>query len=207
MSTAIGERIDFDPRLLGERLGGLLNSLVVPRPIAWVSTRSRNGVDNLAPHSYFRVASVHPPVVQFISLGAKDSLRNVRETGDFVVNVATYDLARAVNATATEYPPEVSEFDAVGLEREPSTRVRPPRVAASPIAIECRTTGEMAFPEATVLFGEVVHIAVTPELLRDGLVATDLLEPLARLGRSDWARLGEIFELRRLPDVAPTAVR
>jgi len=104
MSTAIGERIDLDPRLLGVCLGGLLNSLVVPRPIAWVSTRSRNGVDNLAPHSYFTGASVHPPVVQFTSLGAKDSLRNVCESGEFVVNVATYDLACAGNATATEYP-------------------------------------------------------------------------------------------------------
>ena len=199
MSTAIGERIDFDPRLLGERLGGLLNSLVVPRPIAWVSTRSRNGVDNLAPHSYFRVASVHPPVVQFTSLGAKDSLRNVRETGEFVVNVATYDLARAVNATATEYPPEVREFDAVGLAREPSARVGPPRVAASPVVLECRAAGEAAFPAATVVFGEVVHVAVKPAVLRDGAVAPDLLDPVARLGRSDWTRLGEVFELRRIP--------
>ena len=95
----------------------------------------------------------------------------------------------------------------LGLSGSRRLESAPPRVAASPIAIECCTTGKMAIPEATVVFGEVVHIAVTLELLPDGLVATDLLEPLARLGRSDWARLGEIFELRRLPDVAPTAVR
>lgn len=199
MSTAVAQRVDFEPRALGERLGAFLNTLVVPRPIAWVSTRSRAGVDNLAPHSYFTVASVHPPIVQFTSLGAKDTLRNVRETGEFVLNVATYALAQAVNITGTEYPPERSEFDAAGLEREASSRVRPPRVATSPIAIECRLAGEQVFPDATVVFGEVLHIAVKPDILRDGRVAIDLLDPAARLGGADWARLGEIFELRRVP--------
>ncbi len=197
--SLVGRRADIDPAEMGDRLGALLNTLVVPRPIAWVSTRSREGVDNLAPHSYFTVASIHPPIVQFTSLGQKDTLRNVRETGEFVVSVATAELASAVNATATEYLPGESEFDAVGLAREPSVVVRPPRVAASPVAIECRAAGEVAFPAATVVFGEVVRIAIAPWVLRDGLVAPDLLDPVARLGRADWARLGEVFALRRIP--------
>ena len=192
-------RVDMAPAELGQRLGAFLNDVVVPRPIAWVSTRSAAGVDNLAPHSYFTVASVDPPVVQFTSVGAKDSLRNIRETGEFVVNVVPYALARAVNLTGTDFPGEQSEFDAAGLAREPSLRVRPPRVAASPVALECIAAGERSFPGSTVVFGEVVHIAVRPEVLREDRVAIDLLDPAARLGGDDWARLGEIFALRIVP--------
>ncbi len=199
MDTFAAARVAFDPSQLGERMGALLNSVVVPRPIAWISTRSRDGIDNLAPHSYFTVASVDPPILQFTSLGPKDTLRNVRDTGEFVVNVATRALAETVNATATEYPPDTGEFDALGIAREEAARVAPPRVAASPIAIECRAAGEVAFPASTVVFGEVVHVAVQPAVLRDGLVAPDLLAPVGRLGRSDWAALGETFALRRIP--------
>src|ERR1700710_3112394 len=108
-------RVDFDPRALGKDVYALLNTIVVPRPIAWVSTRSSSGVDNLAPHSYFTVAAVQPPVVQFTSVGVKDSLRNVRETGEFVVNVSTRPLLMSVNRTATRFAPHVDEFLAAGL--------------------------------------------------------------------------------------------
>ncbi len=199
MDTAAAERVAFDPSDHGERFGALLNSVVVPRPIAWISTRSRDGIDNLAPHSYFTVASVDPPIVQFTSLGPKDTLRNVRDTGEFVVNVATRSLADAVNATATDFPPAIGEFDAVGIEREASARVTPPRVAASPIAIECRAAGEVAFPASTVVFGEIVHVAVHAAVLRHGLVVPELLDPVGRLGRADWAALDEVFSLRRIP--------
>jgi flavin reductase (DIM6/NTAB) family NADH-FMN oxidoreductase RutF len=192
-------RVDFDPGRLGEDVYALLNSIVVPRPIAWVSTRSSAGVDNLAPHSYFTVSSVQPPVVQFTSVGVKDSLRNVRETGEFVINVSTQPLVDAVNRTATRFSPDVDEFLAAGIRTEPSEMVAPPRVAASPVAIECCFVDERSFGESTVVFGEVLHIAVSPEVLRDGEVAPDLLAPVARLGGSLWCGLGTIFDLERIP--------
>lgn len=198
MTTTLDQRVDFT----GEQLSGLLNSIVVPRPLAWVSTRSSANIDNLAPHSYFTVASDQPPVVQFTSIGAKDTLRNVRQTGEFVLNIATFDLVQAVNTSGTDFPPEQSEFEAAGLRREPSLRVRPPRVAASPVIIECRVAGERVFPNSVVVFGEVVHIAVRPEVLRDGRVAVDLLDPLARLAGPNFAQVGTVIELPIVPYAA-----
>lgn len=200
-------RVDFDPRSLGEDIYALLNSIVVPRPIAWVSTRSSAGVDNLAPHSYFTVSSVQPPVVQFTSVGVKDSLRNVRETGEFVVNISTHALVDAVNRTATRFAPDVDEFLAAGLATEPSELVTPPRVAASPVAIECCFVDERSFGGSTVVFGEVLHIAVSSHVLRDGQVAPELLAPVARLGGSLWSELGTVFDLERIPveDYEPPA--
>ncbi len=171
---------------------------MLPRPIAWVSTRSAAGVDNLAPHSFFTVASARPPVVSFTSVGTKDTLRNVRETGEFVVCLSGRAMAEQVNATGTNHPASTSEFDAAGLEREPSARVAPPRVAASPGALECRAAGEAVFGDSTVVFGEVVHVAVARAVLADdGLPDPVLLDPVARLGRDQWAALGEVFALRR----------
>lgn len=192
-------RVDYDPRELGGDVYALLNSVVVPRPIAWVSTRSSSGVDNLAPHSYFTVSSVAPPVVQFTSVGVKDSLRNVRETGEFVVNVSTRALVDSVNRTATRFPPEVDEFVAAGLTVEPAEMVAPYRVAESPIAIECCFIDERSFGDSTVVFGEVLHIAVDPSVLRDGRVDPELLAPVSRLGGSLWGGLGDVFELERIP--------
>jgi flavin reductase (DIM6/NTAB) family NADH-FMN oxidoreductase RutF len=197
--AAANARVDFAPAAHRDSMMLLLNSVVVPRPIAWVSTRSRAGIDNLAPHSYFTVASVDPPVVQFTSIGEKDTLRNVRETGEFVVNVVPNALAEATNLSGTDYPAAESEFDAAGLAREESLLVRPPRVAASPVALECVFAGERVFPGATVVFGEVVNIAIQPQVLRDGVVAIDLLDPAARLGGWEWGRLGDIFTLAIAP--------
>jgi flavin reductase (DIM6/NTAB) family NADH-FMN oxidoreductase RutF len=193
-------RRDYDPAELGAAIYPLLNSVVVPRPIAWVSTRSADGVDNLAPHSFFTISSVTPPVVQFTSVGTKDSLRNAVATGEFVVCVSSEELAEQVNATATDFPAEVSEFDAVGLEREPSRLVAPPRVAASPVALECRLVGTRDFGGgSTVVFGEVVWVAVDERVLRDGRPAVDLLRPVARLGANQWSTIGEVSDRRRVP--------
>ena len=101
-----------------------LTAVVVPRPIAWVSSLSASGVGNLAPHSFFTVASAEPPVVSFTSVRTKDSLRNIRETGEFVVNFAPRDLAVQVNRTGTDFPPDVDELTAAGLTAEPSRLVR-----------------------------------------------------------------------------------
>ncbi len=161
-------RRDYDPADLGSAVYPLLNSVVVPRPIAWVTTRSPQGVDNLAPHSFFTISSVRPPVVQFTSVGEKDSLRNAVATGEFVVSLCPEDLVEQVNLTATDFPPDTSEYDAVGLTREASTRVGPPRVAESPVALECRLVGTREFGgDDTVVFGEVVWISVDERVLRD----------------------------------------
>ena len=197
-------RRDYDPEQLGGDVYALLNSVVVPRPIAWVSTRSADGVDNLAPHSFFTISSVLPPVVQFTSVGAKDSLRNAVATGEFVVSLCPEELVEQVNATATDFPADVSEFDAVGLEREASRVVAPPRVAASPVAIECRLLGVKAFGSgdgggSTVVFGQVVWIAVDERVLRDERPEITLLRPLARLGAQEWSTIGEVTSRRRVP--------
>jgi len=192
-------RRDFDPAQLRRAVYPLLNSVVVPRPIAWVSTRSAAGVDNLAPHSFFTIAGIDPPVVQFTSVGSKDSLRNALATQEFVVCVCTEPLMELVNLTGTDYPADISEFDAVGLTREPSVLVAPYRVAESPVALECRLVGTKEFGECTVVFGQVVHIAVDESVLRDERPAIDLLRPVARLGANEWSTIGEVTSRRRIP--------
>jgi len=193
-------RRDYDPADLGPNVYPLLTSVVVPRPIAWVSTRSADGVDNLAPHSFFTISSVQPPVVQFTSVGGKDSLRNALATGEFVVCLCPEDLAEQVNRTGTDFPPDVSEFDATGLTREPSRRVAPVRVAESPVALECRVVGTHDFGGgSTVVFGQVVWLAVDERVLRGGRPVVELLQPLARLGADEWSTVGRVSERRRVP--------
>lgn len=190
-------RVGYDPSELGPAMYPLLTSVVVPRPIAWVSSRSAAGIDNLAPHSFFTVAGVDPPVVSFTSVGTKDTLRNIRETAEFVVHVATEGCQEAMNICGTDYPPTCSEFDEAALTREPSLLVAPSRVAEAPVALECRLAGEHAFGRCTVVFGEVLHVAVHAGVLRDGVVDISLLRPLARLGGAQWSALGTVFALRR----------
>ncbi len=176
-----------------------LTATVIPRPIAWVSTLSAQGVPNLAPHSFFTVASAEPPVVQFTSVGTKDSLRNVRATGEFVVHLAPRSLTHAVNRTGADYPPEQDEFEGASLATEPSRLVAPARVADSPVALECVAAGERSFGRSTVVFGRVVHLAVMRSVMADdGLPDPVLLDPVSRLGRDQWGTLGEVFALPRL---------
>jgi flavin reductase (DIM6/NTAB) family NADH-FMN oxidoreductase RutF len=198
-------RLDLDPAQLGAGIYPWLNSVVVPRPIAWVSTRSAAGVDNLAPHSFFTIAGVVPPVVSFTSVGTKDSLRNILATGEFVVCLSPEPLLEQVNLSATDYPENVSEFDVLDIPREPSAKVAPPRVASSPVALECHLVDTRVFGDCTVVFGEVVHLAVDQAVLRDGRPAIDLLQPLARLGANEWSTIGTVSDHRRIPyaEVAP----
>ena len=192
-------RLDIDPAELGSGIYPWLTSVVVPRPIAWVSTRSMAGVDNLAPHSFFSIAGVDPPVVSFTSVGTKDSLRNILATGEFVVSVCTEDLRDQVNLTGTDFPASVSEYDAVGLTREPSLKVAPPRVAESPVAMECRLVDTKSFGDCTVVFGQVVHLVVSKAVLRDGRPEISLLRPVARLGANEWSDIGDVTSHRRIP--------
>lgn len=197
---------DLDGDRLGLRVADLrpgatypwLTATVVPRPIAWVSTLSADGVLNLAPHSFFTVASAEPPVVSFTSVGTKDTLTNIRATGEFVVNLTPRSLAEQVNVTGTDFPPGVDELAEAALTAHPSDVVAPPRVAQSPVAIECVSEGEHSFANSTVVFGRVVHLSIRRSVIADdGLPDVRLLDPVARLGRGEWAALGEVFTLVR----------
>ncbi|MEU8472675.1 flavin reductase family protein [Streptomyces sp. NPDC029006] len=194
-------RVDYSPDDMDPgSFYRLLTAVVVPRPIAWVSTLTPDGATaNLAPHSFFTVACTDPPIVQFTSVGRKDSLRNAEATGEFVVNFAPEPLFAEINATATDFPRDRSEFDAVGIEREPSLRVRPPRVAASPVALECTLHSTLRLGGSTVVFGRVVHAAVREDALVAGRPDIGLLRPLSRLGGNEWGTVGEVHELVRVP--------
>jgi flavin reductase (DIM6/NTAB) family NADH-FMN oxidoreductase RutF len=176
-----------------------LTASLIPRAIAWISSRSGGGSDNLAPHSFTTVAGVDPPTVCFTSVGHKDTLRNVRETGEFVLNIGTEALLHAMNDSATNFPHGESEFEAATLRREPSVRVQPARVAGAPVAFECRVSGEYEIGNCVMVFGEVVHLAANSDVLADdGLPDARRVAPLARLGRSEWSTLGDIIDLKRI---------
>ena len=177
----------------------LMTAVIVPRPIAWVSTISVDGVENLAPHSFFTVASATPAIIQFTSIGHKDSLQNATDTGEFVVNLASRELFEEINASGTNYPAHIDEFDAVGIRREPSKVVRPSRVAESPVALECRTEGTADFGDSVVVFGRLVHVGIDEGVMVDGHPDIGKLDPLARLGKDQWSAIGDLLEIKRIP--------
>ena len=195
-------RIDFDPQAMASSaFYRLLTAVVVPRPIAWVSTVSPDTfIPNLAPHSFFTVACVEPAIVQFTSVGRKDTLVNVEATREFVVNFATETMFEQINATATDFPHGVDEFEAVGVAREPALRVKPPRVAGAPVALECRLHSTLCLGNSTVVFGEVVHAVVNEDVLVDGHPEIGRLRPLSRLGKNEWGTTATdgIRELARI---------
>jgi flavin reductase (DIM6/NTAB) family NADH-FMN oxidoreductase RutF len=198
--TDLAERVHFDPAEM--ETGGfyrVLNSVVVPRPIAWVCSRSAEGVLNLAPHSFYTVACVDPPVVQFTSVGRKDSLRNVEATGEFTVNLTPEAMFEQVNATGTDFPHGTSEAEECGVELEPSERVGVPRVTGSPVAVECTLHATLRLGDSTVVFGRVELISVWASAVRDGRPRIEHLQPLARLGGNEWSTIGDVKEIRRIP--------
>src|SRR5690606_958538 len=197
MSAERSLRQVFLPTTEGVNAYGLLTALVVPRPIAWVSTVSADGVGNLAPHSFFTVASAHPPIVQFTSVGTKDTLRNVLATGEFVINLASLPMLDQVNASSASYDPDVDEADAVGVAMEESERVSPRRVADAPASIECRLHSTLALGESTVVLGEVVAITVRDEALSDGHPKIEALAPLSRLGGDEWGLPPQVVAVER----------
>ncbi|MFF0447703.1 flavin reductase family protein [Streptomyces sp. NPDC004609] len=175
----------------------LLTGLVVPRPIAWVSTRGPDGVPNVAPHSFFNLVAHDPPHVLFSATDVRDTLRNIRASGDFVVNTVSEDLAEAMNLTSADFPPAEDEFRWAGLTARPSVRVTAPRVAEAKAHLECRLAREIEIGGATLVIGEVVHIHVDPSVWHEGRVSPRLLAPVCRLAGSSYARLGEVFSLAR----------
>ncbi|MER5795323.1 flavin reductase family protein [Streptomyces sp. NPDC001980] len=198
-------RLEYAPETMSSTdFYRFLTSVVVPRPIAWVSTVTPDGrTENLAPHSFFSIASTDPPIVQFTSIGRKDSLRNVEDTGEFVVNFSSEPLLQLINATATDFPRSVSEFDTAGIEREASKCVRPPRVAASHAVLECRSHTTLRMGNSTLVFGRVLHAAVDEDYLVDGRPSSALLRPLTKLGGDEWGALGEVVHLNRIPYEEP----
>jgi flavin reductase (DIM6/NTAB) family NADH-FMN oxidoreductase RutF len=190
--------LSIDPSRLHGREGYfLLTSLVVPRPIAWVSTLAADGTRNLAPHSYFNAVSSDPLIVHFTQTGEKDSLRNVRATGEFVVNIVSADLLEPMNLTAADFPPEEDEFAWAGLEAAPSAVVAPPRVAAARGALECRLLDIVSMGNGNMVFGEVVHLHVAASVWRDGRVDPTLLRPVGRLAGSAYAIVTDITKIPR----------
>ena len=178
----------------------VLNSVVVPRPIAWVCSRSADGVLNLAPHSFYTVACVDPPVVQFTSVGRKDSLRNVEATGEFTVSLTPEALFEQINATGTDFPPGTSEAEECGVRLEPSERRR--RAPGRRVAGRRRVHAALdacRLGDSTVVFGRVRLISVWESAVRDGRPRIEHLRPLARLGGNEWSTIGEVQEIRRIP--------
>jgi len=189
---------ELDPALMPRaEVYGLLTATVAPRPIAWVSTRDAAGVPNLAPHSYFTVLSHQPPMLGFVSVGRKDTLRNVEATGEYVINVAGEDLIAALNTTAANAPPGESEFPWAGVTPEPAARVSAPRVAEAPVAFELRLVEAKPTGDSFLIIGEVIHVRIVARVLRDGRVAPDLLRPVGRMAGATYARTGDRFDLAR----------
>lgn len=198
--TDAPERVLYDPAEMDAgAFYRVLNSVVVPRPIAWVCTRSSSGVLNLAPHSFYTVACVSPPVVQFTSVGRKDSLRNVEATGEFTVSLAPEALFEQINATATDFPAGMSEAEECGVPLVPSERVGVPRVAGSPVSVECTLHSTVRLGDSTVVFGRVRLITVSADAVREGRPRIEHLRPLARLGGNEWSTIGEVREIPRIP--------
>ena len=196
MSDASRRRV-FDPASRDVRAYSLRTALVVPRPIAWVSTLDAEGRGNLAPHSFFTVASGQPPVVLFSSLGRKDTVRNIEQTREFVVNLSSETVLHAVNDTSAPFEHGDDEAALLGIATEPSETVAPPRVSDSPASIECRLERIVEVGTAFVVFGEVTAITVQEDVLDGNHPVLERLAPVSRLGRDEWGRPPEVFRLTR----------
>lgn len=189
------------------------NSLVVPRPIGWISSVDADGNVNLAPYSFFNGVAYNPPTVMFSSGhgqveddGMKDSLRNILETGEFVQNFSTWDTREAMNATSATTAKSVDELAEAGLTPIASTLVKPPRIKESPIQFECKLVGTYDLPNTTdnnkytVVFGEAIGIHIADELIMDnGQIDISKLHPIARMGYQDYTEVtGEtVFTMER----------
>ena len=179
-------------------------ALVVPRPIGWISTLSAKGELNLAPYSYFNGFSSNPPIVGFSSEGDKDSSTVAVETGEFVWSMATWDLRDQMNASAASLPRGQSEFAHARLETAPSRLVKPPRVAGSPAAFECRVTEVVKLKDLDgsdslrrLVLGRVVGIHIDPRFVRDGRVDSAAMRPIARGGYDEYSVVEKVFSMPR----------
>ena len=182
---------------------------VIPRPIGWISTLAPDGTTNLAPYSFFNAVAGSPPMVMFCSGGrkpdgsAKDTVTNIEATGEFVVNLATWGLKEAMSRSSASVPASVDEFEIAGLETAPSELVGPPRVAASPVHLECRHHQTVDLPtddparRNAMVIGRVIGIHIDDAVISDGRVEASRLQPIARLGYQEYARIDAIFSMDR----------
>jgi flavin reductase (DIM6/NTAB) family NADH-FMN oxidoreductase RutF len=183
------------------------NAIVGPRPIGWISTRSGAGGLNLAPYSFFNAFNYAPPIIGFASLGAKDTLRNIQETGEFAWNLATRPLAEAMNQTSAAVPPEVSEFELAGLTPVASRLIGAPRVLESPVSFECRSTQILQLQGVDgvkvptwLVLAEVVAVHIAKALLKDGVYDTAGAGHILRGGGpADYFTVGpeQLFKMYR----------
>jgi len=179
-------------------------AIVAPRPIGWITSISGKGEVNLAPYSFFNGVNSRPPLVMFASEGRKDSVRNIEETGEFVCNLATWDLREAMNETSAPMPHGENEMLRAGLAPAPSVLVKPPRVAAAPCALECRLVRIVRLEthrhepvDAHVVFGEVVGVHIDERFIVDGVLDTAALRPVARCGYDQYAVVEGLFSMTR----------
>ena len=186
-----------------------MTTTILPRPIAWVSTLSADGKTNLAPFSFFQGITSSPPTLMFVPVNRrdgtpKDTLRNIREVPEFVVNLVSFELGEKMNATAAELPHGESEFEKFNIATAPSTLVKPPRVAASPVSFECKLDRIVRIGEGpgagNVVFGRILALHVDPTVLdADGLPNAAKLDLVGRMGREDYSRTTGQFSIKR-PD-------
>ena len=182
----------------------LLIRTIVPRPIGWISTVSAAGVRNIAPFSFFTAITADPPTVCFAPASKpgrvkKDTLANVEDTGEFVINIVSEELGEAMNDTATDYPADIDEFERAGLTPLASEIVAPPRIAESPVHMECRlqTTVPVGNAGAILVIGEVVLFHIEERVIRDGKVDAGLLNAIGRMGGMEYTRTRDRFVLER----------
>ncbi len=195
-----------------ESMYKLLTGIVVPRPIAWVTTLSPDGGVNLAPFSAFTFVSNKPPMLG-INIGRKagimkDTANNIHATGEFVVNIPDDSMIEPVHMSAVEHPPEVSEAELLGLAVAPSTTMRTPRLAQAPISMECRLHRAIAFGDTGSEFfvGEVLDFHIRDDLYVNGKIDTAKLRPICRIGGPNYAKLGEIVSMQPIAQTAKTVL-
>jgi flavin reductase (DIM6/NTAB) family NADH-FMN oxidoreductase RutF len=199
--------MDYDPRSEPHNLArDPVTSLVVPRPIGWITTIGPCGVVNLAPYSFFNLVAGKPPCVMFASNPRTHSQQNAESSGEFVFNLATFDLREEMNLTSARVDENSSEPELAGLAMTPSRLVKPPRVARSPLALVCnylqtfpvvRSTGEAT--TTSVVFGEVMNIHIDDSIIVDGMIDIARVRPIARLGYMDYSVVDNVFTMLR-PD-------
>ncbi len=176
-------------------------ALVGPRPIGWISTVSKDGVANLAPYSFYNAFSHNPHYVAFGSGGYKDTVRNAAETGEFAINLVTFDLRDAMNSTSSDILDD--EFTHAGLEKADCRLIKPPRVALSPVCLECKFFQSVELPDETglvndwLVIGQVVGIHIDEKFIENGRVNTAAMKPIARLGYAEYTTVETVWKMRR----------
>ena len=179
-------------------------ALVGPRPIGWISTRSKDGISNLAPYSFFNAISAQPNLVMFSSQGHKDSVTNIEETGVFAVSMVSYDLRDRMNKSSAPVDPDVNEFDLAGLTEAPCQMINASYVSEAPAALECRLLDVIHLNKYQgivsayeMVIGEVVGVHIKDDMLIDGKVDAPSMRLLSRLGYMDYASVDSVFSLTR----------